>query len=80
MKRIAKFEKVSRSQFAADFADTFGYDGDALYDTLTLPRRATTGSAGYDFCTPVDITLAPGETAKAPLLRLQGGYVCASIK
>ena len=66
MKRIAKFEKVSRSQFAADFADTFGYDGDALYDTLTLPRRATTGSAGYDFCTPIDVTLAPGETAKIP--------------
>ena len=66
MKRIAKFEKVSRSQFAADFADTFGYDGDALYDTVKLPRRATTGSAGYDFCTPIDITLAPGETAKIP--------------
>ena len=66
MKRIAKFEKVSRSQFAADFADTFGYDGDALYDTVKLPRRATTGSAGYDFCTPIDVTLAPGETAKIP--------------
>ena len=66
MKRIARFEKVSKTQFTADFADTFGYDGSALYDTLTLPRRATTGSAGYDFCTPVDITLAPGETAKIP--------------
>ena len=66
MKRIARFEKVSREQFLAAWQDTFDRDGDALYDTLQLPRRATKGSAGYDFCTPIDITLAPGETAKIP--------------
>lgn len=66
MKRIAKFEKVSREQFAEAWQDTFGCDGDALYDTIKLPRRATSGSAGYDFCTPIAVTLAPGETAKIP--------------
>ncbi|MBQ8837278.1 MAG: deoxyuridine 5'-triphosphate nucleotidohydrolase [Clostridia bacterium] len=66
MKRIARFEKVSKSQFLADWKDTFGTDGTAVYDTVTLPRRATKGSAGYDICTPCDITLSPGETAKIP--------------
>ena len=32
----------------------------------TIPTQATAGSAGYDFFAPVDITLAPGETAKIP--------------
>ena len=66
MKRIARFEKVSKEQFVADWQDTFGVDGGAVYDTITLPRRATKGSAGYDMCTPVAVTLAPGETAKIP--------------
>ena len=66
MKRIAKFEKVSPEQFSAAWQDTFGCDGTALYDTIQLPRRATSGSAGYDFCTPIGVTLAPGETAKIP--------------
>ena len=66
MKRIARFEKVSKEQFLADYLDTFGTDGSAVYDTITLPRRATSGSAGYDIITPVDVTLAPGESAKIP--------------
>ncbi len=66
MKRIAKFEKVSENQFLSDFKDTFGYDGSDIYDSITLPRRATSGSAGYDICTPVSIALAPGESAKIP--------------
>lgn len=66
MKRIARFEKVSKEQFLRDWADTFGEDGSKVYDTITIPRRATKGSAGYDICTPVPVTLAPGETAKIP--------------
>ncbi len=66
MKRIARFEKVSKEQFLADWLDTFGTDGSDVYDTITLPRRATSGSAGYDICTPIEITLAPGESAKIP--------------
>lgn len=66
MKRIARFEKVSKEQFLADWLDTFGTDGGDVYDTLTLPSRATSGSAGYDFCTPASVTLSPGESAKIP--------------
>lgn len=37
-----------------------------MYNDIKLPRRATKGSAGYDFYAPVDITLKPGETMKIP--------------
>ncbi len=70
MRRIAKFEKVSPSQFEKDFLDTFG-DGKKeecriAYEQVSIPRRATTGSAGYDFITPVPVVLKPGESAKVP--------------
>lgn len=63
MKRIARFEKVSPTQFAE------GYEGDnaqSVYEAIKLPKRATAGSAGYDFYAPFDITLKPGETVKIP--------------
>ena len=37
-----------------------------MYANLQLPKRATKGSAGYDFYAPFDITLNPGETIKIP--------------
>lgn len=37
-----------------------------MYHALKLPKRATSGSAGYDFYTPFDFELAPGETIKLP--------------
>lgn len=70
MKKVAKFEKVSFEQFKKDFKDCFeGFsDGhiESIYEQIKLPKRATKYSAGYDFYTPVDITLAPGETIKFP--------------
>lgn len=63
MKKIAKFERVSFSRFKDDCARD---DYERIYENIKLPRRATTGSAGYDFYAPFDITLAPGETAKIP--------------
>lgn len=69
MKRIAKFHKVSRERFAADWTDAFGGEtcgAEKLYEKLKLPARATTGSAGYDFFAPAEIVLAPGETVKIP--------------
>ena len=70
MNRIAKFEKVSIGQFTAAWKDTFQEQSEEkiceIYGALKLPQRATAGSAGYDFFAPVDITLAPGETAKIP--------------
>ena len=70
MKRIAKFHKVSLEQFKKDWIDTFGLDEEAnieeIYENIKLPRRATAGSAGYDFFAPVRLILAPGETIKIP--------------
>ena len=70
MKRIAKFHKVSWEQFEKDWVDTFGEQPEEkireIYEGIKLPKRATTGSAGYDFFAPVDLVLAPGETIKIP--------------
>lgn len=70
MKRIAKFEKVSLEQFREGWTDTFGLADEGaveeIYRSIRLPKRATAGSAGYDFFAPVSITLNPGETVKIP--------------
>ena len=53
MKKIAKFEKVSFEQFKRDWEDTFPKvlpeEIQKIYKGIKLPKRATTGSAGYDF-------------------------------
>mgnify|MGYP003503255050 FL=1 len=67
MKRIAKFEKVSFEQFQSGFDNLFSEEElREIYEELPLPKRATKGSAGYDFFAPFDITLAPGQTIKIP--------------
>ncbi|RZT01152.1 dCTP deaminase/dUTPase family protein [Cuneatibacter caecimuris] len=70
MRRIAKMEKVSFPRFYEDWCDTFGpvkeEECRKIYDGIALPRRATRGSAGYDFYAPVDLELAPGESVKIP--------------
>ena len=66
---IAKFEKVSFEQFFKDTMDTFGMLDNTIeetYKNIKLPKRATTGSAGYDFYSPIDFELKPGETIKIP--------------
>lgn len=82
MKSVARFEKVSKKQFVSDFKDTFkNLTEDEIldiYDNIKLPKRATKGSAGYDFYAPIDIKLAPGETIKIPTgIRafIEDGYV-----
>ena len=70
MQRIAKFHKVSVEQFKKDWKDTFPETEETeilnIYESIRLPKRATAGSAGYDFYAPVDIELKPGETIKIP--------------
>lgn len=56
MKKIAKFEKVSFNEFIKD--------GLGAYDDIILPKRATSGSAGYDFFAPTDIQIEPNQTVK----------------
>ena len=70
MKKIAQFHKVSFGQFLESWQDTFeGTSEDEvrqIFDSIELPKRATRGSAGYDFYSPVDFELKPGETIKIP--------------
>lgn len=68
-RRIAKFEKVSYEQFFKDMIDTFEMLDNTIeekYNNIKLPKRATAGSAGYDFFSPVDFELKPGESIKIP--------------
>lgn len=68
MKRIARFEKVSFEQYKKDYFDTFNTleNVEEIYENIRLPRRATKGSAGYDFFAPFEICLKPGQTIKVP--------------
>lgn len=81
MKRIAQFEKVSFNQFCESWKDSFSGSDDEIqkiYDSITLPRRATSGSAGYDIFSPVDFTIRPGESLKIPTgirCRIDDGWV-----
>lgn len=43
-----------------------GGKGKEIYEQIRLPKRATAGSAGYDFFSPVDFTVAPGQGIKIP--------------
>ena len=68
MKRIAKFEKVSFEQYREDWLkeapETEEKRIREIYEQIRLPKRATSGSAGYDFYAPCGISLKPGETVK----------------
>jgi len=80
MQKIAKFEKVSFEQYKKDFEDTFNTldNVNRIYNDICLPKRATKGSAGYDFFAPIDITLKPGETIKIPTgirVKIEDGWV-----
>ena len=65
-----KFYKISYDNFKKEIMalDTSLTDDAAreIYDNIKLPKRATKYSAGYDFYSPIDFKLAPGETIKIP--------------
>ena len=66
MERMAKFLKVSEDNFISSL-DGFSKDeAKKIYEDIKLPLRATKYSAGYDFYSPFDFTLNPGETIKIP--------------
>ncbi len=71
MKRIAQFFKVSKTEFTKD-------GNPSVYGDIILPKRATTGSAGYDFFAPEEFSVAPGETVKIATgirVRIDEGWV-----
>lgn len=70
MNKIAQFYKVGFDEFRSGMMGEFSTISETeikeVYDTLKLPKRATKGSAGYDFYSPVSFVLSPGETIKIP--------------
>ena len=68
MKKIAQFHKVSFGQFLESWQDTFeGTSEDEvrqIFDSIELPKRATRGSAGYDFFAPAGFSLEPGQCTR----------------
>ena len=81
MQRIAEFEKVSFEQFKKDCMNRLPYclpeyykmtqteieqAIQKAYDTVTIPKRSTSGSAGYDFVSPFALSLEPQQGAYVP--------------
>jgi len=59
---IARFMKVSEAQYV----ETMGDRERMPLGEIPLPRRATAGSAGYDFVSPVEVTVPAGGSALIP--------------
>ena len=84
IKKIALFEKVSINEFGKAIVDIFPEYKEKhefiknMYDKIKIPKRATIGSAGYDFVAPFFINLYPGETLKIPTgirAKIDSGWV-----
>lgn len=65
-----KFEIISREKYNEVIAEEFKPKNGVIeyqrYEAIQKPRRATIGSAGYDFFSPISFKLKPGETIKVP--------------
>lgn len=80
--RIAKFEKVTFEQFMKDRYELFNLAEVAkaanfsekememvqkiIWNDIKLPVRSTKGSAGYDFCSTINVELRPRESIVVP--------------
>ena len=60
--KVAKFRKVSYEQWKDDMLKCGLYLSEkkmkSAYDAIKLPKRATAGSAGYDFYSPIPFSLS----------------------
>ena len=76
--RIAKFGHVSAEQYAEAMGDRAA---EAVpVEEIPLPRRATAGSAGYDFVSPVETVIPAGGSALIPTgirAEMEPGWVLA---
>ena len=76
MSKVGQFSKVSLEQYITDsmndLLESGITDSEAIefltykHDNIILPKRSTSGSAGYDFYSPVGFELNPGESIKIP--------------
>ncbi len=60
---IGRFEHISPAQYRAD---SEGFSAVMPLADIPLPRRATTGSAGYDIICPVETVIPPGGQCTLP--------------
>ena len=67
MNRVAQFLHVSPERFCGDWRACFPEQ--PVPDAPPLPRRATAGSAGYDFFSPLAFRLEPGESEEGCCMR-----------
>lgn len=79
MRRVAKFKKVSFEQYCLDKGYDAKYkDIENEYNNLKLPKRATKGSAGYDFFLGENLEIEARETVRFPTgikCQINDGYV-----
>lgn len=71
MQRIAQFFKVSEKEYLKSSSKD-------AYEKIVLPKRATSGSAGYDFFAPEEFSLEPGQTIKVATgvrVKIEDGWV-----
>ncbi len=70
MRRVAQFMKVSVENYIKAIREEFPQyteeDIRDMYESLSLPKRATKQSAGYDFFAPFSFSLPPAATIKIP--------------
>ncbi|MBR1983812.1 MAG: dUTP diphosphatase [Clostridia bacterium] len=71
MKKIAQFFKVSEEEFLKE-------GNLSAYNSVILPKRATSGSAGYDFFASETFTVQPNQTIKIATgvrVKIEEGWV-----
>ena len=88
--KVAEFEKVSYEQFKKDWIDTFESKFNEIdsvyidktiheiYESIKLPKRATSGSAGYDFFCPAVLSIIRDKAIKIPTgirCKIEEGWV-----
>ncbi len=72
---IARFTHVSEAQFAEAAA---ALENPMRLEEIPLPKRATAGSAGYDFTSPAETVIPAGGTALIPTgirAEMEAGWV-----
>lgn len=71
MQKVAQFFKVSLNEFSESMKSVFGNkytdkEIEDFYSNIDLPKRATVGSAGYDFFSPFSFQLNSWEEVLIP--------------
>ena len=85
MLRVGEFERVSLKQFETAWEKCFADTQEEiknLYENIKLPVRATSGSAGYDFFSPITITLSPKQNILIPTgirVKVENGWFLAIV-